>query len=69
VTVVDEDWVRNRINNGGGKKVKAAAAAPSTPPAAKKAKTTVKPEASPATAGDGGDSLSGLVFAITGRRF
>jgi hypothetical protein len=68
VTVVDEDWVRNRINGGGGggggKKAKAAVAAPSVAPPAKKAKTTTT-EAGEGD-GDGGDSLSGLVFAITG---
>jgi hypothetical protein len=68
VTVVDEDWVRNRIKGGGGgQKVKAATAAPSTPPAAKKAKTTGKSELSTAGGGDGG-VLSGLVFAITGEQ-
>ena len=63
MTVVDEDWVRNRINTGGGggrggggKKSKAAVAAPSTPPPAKKTKT----------AESVGGSLSGFVFAITG---
>lgn len=58
VTVVDENWVRNRIAGGGSssKKVKATPAAVVAPPA-KKAKVEMK---------SGGDGLSGLVFAITG---
>jgi BRCT domain type II-containing protein len=61
LTVVDEDWVRDRIKGGGAsKKVKAAPAA--APPPAKKAKSAPPTKTD---AGSGG-KLSGMVFAITG---
>lgn len=62
VTVVDEDWVRNRIAGSGSKKVKNAPAAVAAPPV-KKAKTG---KSAPTESEGEGNSLSGLVFAITG---